>query len=127
MTAHRSLGGAAALAVLLAIAAFAPNAVAAPGPCAAGLTVAGQAVTGDECNPAGDGTNTITNPRFGTSGNVKLVGLNGTNGKMILNAAQTEMVPENVAVPLQLTVGTKPVMFGAFKVGMFELCDIAPA
>ena len=33
-------------------------------------TVAGQPVTGDECNTGGDGTITITNPKFGTSGAV---------------------------------------------------------
>jgi hypothetical protein len=125
MSLHRSFGGA-AVAALLAIAALAP-ADAGAAACAGGMTVAGQPVTGDDCVTAGDGSITITNPKFGTAAAITLKGLNNTNGKMILNAAKTAMAPENVAIPLQLSVGTKPVMFGVFNVGNFELCDIQPA
>jgi IPT/TIG domain len=97
--------------------------------CAPGLTVAGQPVTGDDCVTNGDGSITIDKPKFGTSGAVNIAPIPpATTAKMILNSAKTSMAPENVAIPLQLNVGTKGVMFGTMSVGNNELCDIdAPA
>src|SRR3954453_10827912 len=69
--------------------------------CPAGLTVVGQPVTGSDCVSNGDGSTTITNPKFGTSGAVGIGPIApATNAKMILNAAKTSMVAENVAVPV---------------------------
>jgi hypothetical protein len=116
-----------ALGVLLALFAL-PASPATAAPCAGDLTIVGQKVTGDDCVTGGDGSITITNPKFGTSGAVNVSGVgDAVPGKMILNAAKTEMVPEAVAIPLQLKVGTTPVMFGGLKVGNFELCDVDAA
>ena len=96
--------------------------------CAAGLTVAGQPVTGADCVPNGDGSITIDKPKFGASGAVNIAPIApATTAKMVLNAGRTAMVPENVAIPLQLSVNDKGVLFGNIGVGNNELCDVEAA
>jgi hypothetical protein len=115
------------LAAALGAAALLPKRASAAA-CAPGLTVAGQPVTGSDCVTNGDGSITITNPKFGASGAVSIVAINpAPSAKMILNTAKTSMVPENVAIPLQLNVGTKGVIFGNISVGNNQLCDIEAA
>jgi hypothetical protein len=126
--ARASLAGIMLTAALGAAALLPGRALAVPGPCAAGLTVAGQPVTGSECETNGDGSTTITNPKFGASGAVTIVAISpAPTAKMVLNAARSAMVPENVAIPLQLSVGDKGVLFGNISVGNNELCDVEAA
>ncbi|MFN8123449.1 MAG: carboxypeptidase-like regulatory domain-containing protein [Thermoleophilia bacterium] len=86
--------------------------------CAAGLTVRGVPVTGDDCVTGPDGGITIKDPRFLTGGAVKIT------GRMVLNAARSEMVQEQTTIPLALSVGTRPVFAGKFRVGLVRLCDL---
>ncbi len=45
--------------------------------CGPALTVVGQKVTGSDCVTAGNGSVTITDPKFGTSGGVNITGVGG--------------------------------------------------
>src|SRR4051812_21640133 len=125
-TARASLAGL-ILAAAFGAAALAPKRADAAA-CAPGLTVAGQPVTGADCVPNGDGSITIDKPKFGASGAVSIAPIApATTAKMVLNAAKTSMVAENVSIPLQLSVSGKAVMFGNIGVGNNQLCDVEAA
>lgn len=87
-------------------------------PCAAGLTVAGVPLTGSDCIVASGGSIQITEPRLLTNGAVRI------SGRMILDAARSELVPEN-PIPQLITVGIRQAVAGRPRVASLR-CDLQP-
>lgn len=122
MSALRIAASAALISGLFALAFGAAPAAAAP--CPPDLTVAGEPVTGSDCVTGADGSVTITNPRFGASGAVRIVGALGGDTEQVLSADRSRMSAADPLIPQQLQVAGKALVIGPITVGMHEFCDV---